>query len=115
MGSAVPHKKLRDIHRYAEINPLKNLVFAKVRARLDKQKPIQFLAATGLVSLIEKHGLHPVSKIFPSSEWAWLKKKFLESTTEAELPRLSSMLKKSIEDWLENRIRFPRPRSEDEQ
>jgi len=108
MGSAVPFKRFLNMRRYAEINLLENVKFATLRPEPDKTKPMPFLAATGLRSLISKYGLQATSKMFPSPEWAWLERRFLKPVTAAALPDLSAKMRKSAADWLEGRIRFPR-------
>ncbi len=108
MGAAVPFKRFLNIRRYSGIDLLENVKFASLRPEPDEAKPMPFLAATGLRSLITKHGLQTASKMFSSPSWAWLERRFLKPMMAAAVPDLSARMRKSVTDWLEGRIRFPR-------
>jgi len=62
----------------------------------------------GLRRLIHKYGLHAVKKRFSPSHWAYIEKVLLRVLEGEEIPNFRLRLKRSIEDWLEDRIRFPR-------
>jgi hypothetical protein len=107
-GSGVPFRKLRDISKYQNIELLTNLTFYKFRAKLDKRKPMQFLAQIGLRTLVSKYGVHGTSKMFTAPVWAFLKDKFLRIAPNNEAIELSRRMQKSTQDWLTDRIRSPR-------
>lgn len=107
-GSGVPFKRLRDISKYQSINLLTNLAFHEFRAKLDKTKPLQFLAQVGLRTLVSAYGIHGTSKMFTAPVWAFLKDKFLRLAPNNEAIELSRRMQKSTQDWLTDRIRSPR-------
>jgi hypothetical protein len=107
-GSGVPFRRLRDIRKYENIKLLTNLAFHKFRAKLDKRKPLQFLAQVGLRTLVSKYGIHGTSKMFTAPVWAFLKAKFLRLSRTNEAVELTRRMQKSTQDWLTDRIRSPR-------
>jgi len=111
-GSAVPFKKLRHLRRYADVDLLENLEFRTLKNMTSGEKPLHRLASAGLRQSISQIGLQATKKKFASSEWAYLERLFLEEMGNSEeVLDIRSRLKRSIEDWLENRIRFPRYRN----
>jgi hypothetical protein len=109
-GAAVPFKRFVDLHRYAEIRQLKHVHFAELQVAGDEQTPVKRLATYGLRWLISKYGLQPTSRMFSSPEWAGLKKAYLKEVESTEIPRINSLMCKSIRRWLTGRIHFPRVR-----
>jgi hypothetical protein len=107
-GSGVPFRRLRDISKYQNINLLTNLTFFRFRAKLDRKKPMQFLAQVGLRTLVSEYGIHGTSKMFTAPVWAFLRDKFLRRAPNNEAVELSRRMQKSTQDWLTDRIRSPR-------
>jgi hypothetical protein len=107
-GSGVPFKKIRHLRRYADVDLLGQLHFRRLKRLRDDAKPLHFLAAGGLRRLIHKYGLHAVKKQFSPSHWDYIERTLFRTLEGEEMPDLHLRLKRSIEDWLENRIRFPR-------
>jgi hypothetical protein len=106
-GKGVPIRNFVDIRKYGEINLLENLKFWKTRARAGLT-PVQRLAAEALDVRSREIGLQGVSKDFTASEWANLKEKLLEENPRTDFPDINMLFKKSVRDWLEDRIRFTR-------
>ena len=104
----VPFKKIRHLHRYADVDLLGGLRLRKLRRLRDDGKPLHLLAAGGLRRLIRKYGLQATKKQFSPPHWAYIEKTLLRVLEGEEIPDLGLPLKRSIEDWLEDRIRFPR-------
>lgn len=107
-GRGVPFKKIRHFHRYADVDLLGQFHLRRLKRLRDDAKPLHLLAAGGLRRLIHKYGLHAVKKRFSPPHWAYIEKTLFEVLEGREIPDLRLRLKRSIEDWLEDRIRFPR-------
>jgi hypothetical protein len=107
-GHGVPFRRIDDLHRYLEVDFLEQMQFRDLRALQDDAKPLHRLAVPQLRRRIETFGLHPTKKSFSPSQWAYLEKTLFRTLKGKEIPDLQFRLKRSIEDWLENRIRFPR-------
>jgi hypothetical protein len=74
----------------------------------DDKSPLHLLAAGRLRSLIHKYGLHAVKKRFSPTQWVYIDKTLFQILVGKEIPDFRLELRRSIEDWLENRIRFVR-------
>jgi hypothetical protein len=107
-GRGVPFKKIRHLHRYADVDLLGGLHLRKLKRLRDDAKPLHLLAADRLRRLIYKYGIQAVKKRFSSSQWAYIEKTLFRVLEGEEIPDLRLRLKRSINDWLENRIRRPR-------
>lgn len=107
-GAGVPIRRFIDIRGYADIDLLNRVTFLKFRQLPPKSKPQQILAAERLQCLVQELGLQNASKRFSPSEWAYLNKKFFRPASQAEVPNIPSLMRKSIRDWLEDRLRLPR-------
>jgi hypothetical protein len=107
-GRGVPFKKIRHLHRYADVDLLGQVHFRRLKRLRGDAKPLHLLAAAGLRRLIHKYGLHAVKKRFSPSNWAYIEKTLFRVLDGGDIPDLRLRLKRSIEDWLENRIRFSR-------
>jgi hypothetical protein len=107
-GGGVPIRHFCDIRKYAKIDLVPDLAFWKFPKKRDGLRPIQLLAAEGLLNRIQKLGLQATSKTFSAQEWAYLTKKFLIPIPEEDCPDLNELMRKSARDWLNDRIRFPR-------
>lgn len=107
-GAGVLHKRLKDIHMYSQVNVLNHFRWFRLRTEPNPRRPMQFLAQAGLRTLIKREGLQRVSKMFPSPVWASLKVKLLEPMAGSERPHLNALLQKSVQNWLDGIIRFPR-------
>jgi hypothetical protein len=108
-GRGVPFKKIRHLHRYADVDVLTGLKLRRLTSSRSHKKPLRAMAAAYLARQIEVFGLHAALKQFPSSHRAYIKKLFLVDVDEGEAPDIRGRMKKSIQDWLEDRIRFPSP------
>jgi hypothetical protein len=108
MGAAVPFRRFAELHRYADIKPLADLHFKKLCIAGDEHSPTKRLAAHGLRWLISKYGQQAASRMFPSPEWAALRKVYLERMEGSEVPKIGSLMQKSIKRWLTGQIYFPR-------
>jgi hypothetical protein len=111
-GAGVPFRRLLDIRRYAEIDLLPDLSFWKIPTKRQGLKPMQSLASEGLLNRIQQFGVQATSKMFPAQEWAYLTKKFLVQVPKEDFPDLNGLMRKSMLEWLNDRIRFPRLRKE---
>lgn len=107
-GAALPFRRFADIEKYADLDLLKEVSFKSRARKLANLKPMEALAAEGLLAKIERWGVQMTSKMYPSSTWASFQKKFLRPAEPEDFPDLNQLLKRSTRDWMENRIRFPR-------
>jgi hypothetical protein len=108
-GRGLPYRRLRDIERYGELDLLSRLSFWEIKRTNKKTlRPIEVLAAEGLLYKIDRFGLQATAKMFASQAWAYLQGKFLTPASKSEFLGISTLMKNSIRDWLEDRIRFPR-------
>lgn len=108
LKGALPFKRLQDIGGYAKIDFFADLRFAELVVHPDTSKPMQFLAEGGLRTLVEKYGLQGTAKMFAPPEWAYVRNRFLRPMQKTDLSNIQDRLRRSIEDWLKDRIRFPR-------
>jgi hypothetical protein len=106
-GKGVPIREFLRIGEYRHVDVLRGVSFERILPTPKAQKPLQVLAAEGLRSLTQKFGLQNASKRFSASEWAHLEKTFF-APMPADFPNLHSLMKKSVLDSIENRLRFPR-------
>jgi hypothetical protein len=104
----LPFRRFDELGRYAELELLPTLSFWKVGIKREGLRTKDSLAAEGFLRRIEEYGLQMTSKMFSSSDWAYLTKTLLQRVPDSELPDLNKLLQKSARDWLEDRIRFPR-------
>lgn len=111
-GRGVPFKKIHHLRRYANIDVLGGLHFRRLKRLQNDARPLHLLAAGRLRGLIHKYGLQAVKKRFSPSHWACIEKTLFRVLKAEEIPNLRLCLKRSIEDWLEDHIRFPRMRNE---
>lgn len=107
-GSGLPFKKFADITRYAELDLLANISFWEAGRKRDGLTPMESLAAEGLLRKIDEHGLQMALKVFAPQERAYIVKKFLRPALASRFPDLNELMRKSVRDWLRDRIRFPR-------
>jgi hypothetical protein len=108
-GPAVPFRKIRHLHRYAEIDLFPDVKFRRLTSLPSTAKPLHRLATVGLERLILKYGLQATKKQFSPPEWKYIEDLFLQRVETGQLVDIRRRMKKSIEDWLNDRIRFPRP------
>ncbi len=108
-GPAVPFRKIRHIHRYAEIDLFPDVEFRRLKSLPLTAKPLQRLASVGLQQRIQEYGLQATKKQFSPPEWKYIEDLFLQRIETGQLLDIRGRMKKSIEDWLNDRIRFPRP------
>jgi len=107
-GAGVPFKKIRNLHRYADVDLLASVEFRKLKKLQAGRKPLHGLAAGHLEHLISQYGLHATKKRFSAPQWAYIEKLFFRHAQRNEVPDIRAHMKKSIRDWLNDRIRFPR-------
>ena len=107
-GPAVPFRKIRHIHRYAEIDLFPDVKFRRLKSLPSTAKPPHRLASVGLQRLIRRYGLQATKKQFSPPEWKYIEDLFLQRVETGQLVDIRGRMKKSIEDWLNNRLRFPR-------
>lgn len=107
-GSGVPYRNFLDIHRYTAENLLGSLRFVKFRIDPDDSTSKDFLKSAGLRALVDEYGLQAAKKMIPSADWAYLKRKLLKPGNESRLAQLIRKMKEENDDWLNDRIRFPR-------
>jgi hypothetical protein len=105
-GNGLPFKNFVDIKRYAELDLLANLSFWRRGRKGDGLKPMESLAAEGLLRKIDEHGLQMALKMFSAQERAYIVRRLLRP--DSKLPALNELMRKSVRDWLEDVIRFPR-------
>jgi hypothetical protein len=111
-GSGVPFRRFLDMRRFAEIDLLPDMSFWKIPTKQRGLKPVQSLAAEGLLNRIQQFGVQATSKMFPAQEWAFLTKKFLVPVPKEHFPNLNELMRESALEWLNDRIRFPRMHKE---
>jgi hypothetical protein len=111
-GSGVPFRRFLDMRRYPEIDLLPDLSFWKIPIKRDGLRPMQSLAAEGLLNRIQQFGVQATSKMFSAQEWAYLTKKFLARVPKEKFPDLNELMRESALEWLNDRIRFPRMHKE---
>jgi len=109
-GAGAPIRLFAEIEKYADLDLLKDLSFKAWARKNENLKPKDVLAAEGLLAKIDQWGVQVTSKMYPSSTWAYLQKKFLRPAGPTDFPDLNKRLKKSARDWMENLLRFPRTR-----
>jgi hypothetical protein len=109
-GKGVPIRRFRDIRAYAEVDLLKDVAFLKMLRLRKGLKPRQTLEAQGMRALIEQYGLQIASKAFTPPEWAYLAKKYFEPLPHSMDSYIRTQMRRSANDWLQDRIRFPRGR-----
>jgi hypothetical protein len=117
-GAAVPYKKIRHLDRYADVELLAGLEFRRLKTVSADAKPLHLLAAAYLRDQIAQYGLQAVRKRFGSAQWPYIERIFFDNVRPHRIPNVRRRLRKSIEDWLEDRVRFPRlptTRSSDDQ
>jgi hypothetical protein len=108
--SNLPYRRFHDLERYAGLDLLPNISFWQAIQKRKGLKTKDTLAAEGLLRRIEENGLQLTSKMFSSSDWAYLAKTLLQPASDSKFPDLNKLLQKSARDWLEDRIRFSRLR-----
>jgi hypothetical protein len=106
-GSGVPFRNFADMERYTELDMLTDLSFWKAGRKRKGLSPTDSLASEALLIRINDFGLQAALKMFPAQERPYIVKKFLESSGEP-FPNLNSLMRKSVREWLEDVIRFPR-------
>jgi hypothetical protein len=109
-ASALPYRRFADIEKYTDLDLLSGVSFRSWARKKESLKPIEALAADGLLAKINEQGLQLTSKMYPSSMWAYLQGKFFIPAVPKDFPDLNELLKKSTRDWMENKVRFPRTR-----
>ena len=107
-GKGVPIREFANIRRYADIDLLKGVSFLNLLGIRSNLKPLQLLAAERLQWLVQELGLQNASKRFSPSEWVYLSTKLLATTLRDDIPDIKTLIRKSVRDWLEDRLRFPR-------
>ena len=107
-GRGVPFKKIRDLDQYADFDLLGQFKFIRLKRLRNDAKPLHRLAAGRLRHLIHKYGLQATKKRFSPSHWAYIEKTLFRAPDGEEIPDLRLRLRRSIEDWLEDKIRWPR-------
>ena len=108
-GTAVPFRKVRDLQKYSECDLLAHVKFWQLEKVPKDTKPLHRLAMEGLRHSIGRYGLHATKKQFSSPEWTYIEKTLLRPMEDSDVPDIRVLMRKSIEDWLNDRIRFPRP------
>ncbi len=103
-GRGVPYKNFADIRKYGDFELLRGVNFSdhlEIRSGL---RPRDELAGLGFRGLAEQCGLQAALKRYPSFPW----KNYFVSGTETLAPRVQSLIRLGVRDWLDNRIRSPR-------
>ena len=108
MRGLLPFNNFRDLHQYAYLDLLEGVHFRKLKMLRDDTKPLHLLAAGRLRSLIYKYGLQAVKKRFSPTQWVYIEKTLFQILVGREIPDFRLELRRSIEDWLGDRILFPR-------
>jgi hypothetical protein len=111
-GKGLPYHNFKNIHKYAGIDLLPNILFWSFGRKREGLTPRESLAAEGLIRKIQELGMQMASKTFTAQQWAHICKKYLEPPAEGDFPDLNRLMRKSIRDWLEDRIRFTRLKEE---
>jgi len=107
-GKGIPFRNFQEIERFAETDLLSGLTIWKFGRKREGLTVPESLAAEGLLDKIEAYGLQAASKMYSAQTWDYLSKKFLVPASESKFPDLNRLMRRTIRDWLENRIRFPR-------
>jgi hypothetical protein len=106
-GAGVPYQKLAQLPRYAQCDLLSSLQFFTLHIP-DDRPPAEGFTALGLRTTIRKYGQVAASKMVPAQNWASLRKTYFKAASGATVLGLTSRMQKSVRDWLDDRIRFPR-------
>jgi hypothetical protein len=109
-SSALPYKYFSEIEKYKDLDLLSTISFWEWERKRADLKPIEALAADGLLGKINECGLQMAMKAYSSPTAASLQKKFFVRAPRAKFPDLNELLKRSIRDWMADRIRFTRTR-----
>jgi hypothetical protein len=107
-GDGVPFKKFSAIHRYGEIDLLATVRFGTLNWLPPKCRGIRFLAAYGLRQLIHRFGQQAAAKRLGPQLWAYIAKNHLQPVPSTAIQGIRPRLKRSVENWLCNRLRYPR-------
>ncbi len=107
-ATGVPYKSLDGIAKYRDMDLLSGLRVAAVKSTKGESDPKRSLKIEVLRALTSRYGSQGALKIFGAEERSWLKKHCLTTTASIDLQAVKRRLHKSIDDWLEDRIRFPR-------
>lgn len=108
-GRAVPFKKINHLHRYADINFLANVRFRRLAPLSKHTKPLHILAAGFLRDQISSFGLQAVKRQFTPQHWAYIEKILFQAVQGDEVPDIRRLMSKAVDDWLNDRVRFPSP------
>jgi hypothetical protein len=103
--SGVPFKRLADIQKYRELDPLEGLEYCRVRTAATGMTPIQSLAAQALIAELEKRPLAEIIKSFPSPHRRMVLK-LLGRIVDG--PDTEAKYKASFDYWKNKLWRFPR-------
>jgi len=106
--SNLPFRRFDHLGRYAELDLLANLSIWDAGLKREGLKPIEELAAEGLLRKIDEVGLQVALKQYSSQTAAYLMKRFFQPAPESKFPDLNGWMRRSVQDWLDDRIRFPR-------
>jgi hypothetical protein len=106
MGAAVPFKRFVDISRYAELDLLKGVRFAKLRINEDGLTPVKLLALYGLRWLVRRQGLQATSRMFTSATWKALQKTYLTHMQKSQIPPIRRLMRDAVRRWLAGQIHF---------
>jgi len=107
-GRGIPIPEFMSIHDYGSYDFLENVSFVKLVPIRKNLRPRDRLAAERLQTIVQELGVQNAAKKFSPAQWAYLRNKFFNTHSENVLPDVKSLMQKSVCDWLENRIRFPR-------
>ncbi len=107
-GKGVPIKTFVDIRGYGDIDLIPGVTFRQLRRPAPTLKPLQALAARGMKCLVQEFGLQIASKTFAPGVWAYYRKKFFRSMSDSQIRDLRSLMQRDARDWLNDKIRFPR-------
>lgn len=109
-GRAVPFRRFGELRRFANYDLLSNITFQKFGMRSGRLTPLRMLAAEALLARIAAHGVQLAAKMFSAPEWSYLLKALLEER-RTNLPDLNELMRQSVCDWLNDRVRFARKQS----
>jgi hypothetical protein len=107
-GRGVPFPDFCDIRRHQDIDLLENVTFRRLHAISKGLSPMKLLAAERLQDLIGEHGLQLVSKRFLPPVWAAINKSYFVENGEPSSSALRESLRRGVNDWFNDVIRFPR-------
>lgn len=108
VGKGVPFRRFSEIEHFADTSLLSDVSFWEIGQKRKDLTPSRALAAEGFLHKIEAFGVQATAKMYKPQLFSYLAKKFLVPAPQGKFPDIDRLMRHSIRDWIEDRIRFPR-------